>query len=104
MLKNNNEHFVEPVTSVVDGKVEIPYVVTLEDNLYHAFVPGFKIYDMISSNIDEALAKLKLFVDDEVDKRIKNKQSFPFFPSDEQIKEDFEGVVRINRITYKVPQ
>lgn len=102
-MKNFNS-IVKPATSVVDGKVIIPYVFTKEDGKIHGFVPGFKIKDVVSLSLEECMKILNLYVKEEVFKRIKDNSPFPFFPNDDEIFRDFENVIKIERIEFTIPE
>ena len=89
---------VEPATSVVDGKVSIPLVFTLEGSQYHGFVPGIVMKDIVEQTIEECQIKLISFIKSMID----NKQPFPFFPTNDEIKKDYAKTVLIKRFTVKV--
>ena len=93
---------VEPATSVVDGKVSIPLVFTLEGSEYHGFVPGIVMKDIVSSNLEECQNLLVAFIKKTVKSMIDNKQPFPFFPTNEEIKKDYVKTVLIKRFSVKV--
>lgn len=99
----NFENIVPPATSVENGMVSIPYVYTRENNEYHGFVPGFHIKDVIYKNLNDCKKALKLYIKEEILKRIENNQPFPFFPTDEEIKRDFDNVVEIVRENFEIP-
>lgn len=94
--------FVEPATSVVDGKVTIPLAITKEDNLYHGFVPGVVMNDIICEDIKECELKVKDFIRQYVYRQKQQNLPYPFFPSNEEIKSDFKKVVLIKRLTIKL--
>lgn len=102
-FQNNFNRIVEPATSVVNEKVIIPLVYTLENNMYHGFVPGFQFQDVVSKTLEECQKNLLLYVKEEVYKRIQEKLPFPFFPNIEQIKEDFDDVVKCELKEFDVP-
>ena len=86
----------------VEQPIVIPFVVTHENNEYHGFVPGILMQDIICSTKEECIEKLKPFVKKYVIDT-KNKQlDFPFFPTNEQIKQDFKNVVLIKRVSVKL--
>ena len=101
--KNLNNDFIEHTTSVKDGKVNIPFVFSNENNEIHGFVPGFHMRDVVSKTIEDCEKMLYLKIKEEVLKRIQNNQTFPFFPDDKQIYEDFDDVVKIIRYDFEVP-
>ena len=85
----------------VDGKINLPLVITKENGKYHGFVPGIVMKDFVCDNTQECEAKLKLFVRDYILDMRKTKKPYPFFPNNEEIKKDFKGVVLIKRLTIK---
>ncbi len=98
----NDNDYINVASGVVDKKITIPLVVTLEDKTYHGFVPGIVMNDIIENDIEKCLNALKEYVKKYVLQKIKNKQPFPFFPTNEEIKSDFKNVVHIKRLTAKV--
>lgn len=88
-------------TNVVDGKVSIPLVITKESGKYHGFVPGIVMKDVIEQNITDCETILKDHVRKYVLKVREDKVAYPFFPSNEEIKQDFKNVVLIKRLSVK---
>ncbi len=103
--KQNNilfEGIVPKASSVSNGMINIPLVFTKEKGSIHGFVPGFSIKDVIATNLQDCKKLLNLYVKEEVLKRIENQDSFPFFPSDDEIYNDFDNVIKIIRINYTI--
>ncbi len=78
--------------------VSIPLVITNENDVFHGFTPGIVMTDIMDSNIEVVKTKLQQFVQEKITEMIENKKTMPFFPTNEEIKADFEGVVYIKRI------
>lgn len=96
------ENGVQPATSVVDGKVIIPLVFTNEEDGFHGFVPGIAIKDVVCKDIKECETKLFATIKPIILEKITNKKPFPFFPENDEIKQDFKNVCFIKRISIKV--
>ena len=81
--------------------VVIPFVVTVENKIYHGFVPGIVMNDVVCETKEQCIEKLKPIVKQYV---LSKKQSldFPFFPTNEEIKQDFKNVVLIKRVSVKI--
>lgn len=86
----------------VQGKLNIPLVVTkaIEDGVevYHGFVPGLTVEDCVSPSLDSCKARLKQEAERLIDKYLKEDKEFPFFPTKEEIIENFDGVCNIKFI------
>ena len=80
-----------------DSKISIPLVFTRENGKIHGFVPGIVMKDIVHEEIAQCEQDLKEHVKKFVIKTRNEKASFPFFPTNEQIKRDFKHVVLINR-------
>ncbi len=91
-----------PDALAVEKELNMPLVITrvVEDDveLYHGFVPGLTKEDCISPSLDSCKARLKKDADKLVDKYLKENIEFPFFPTKEEIIEDFENVCYIKFI------
>lgn len=96
-IKNN---FTYTSQTLGDDKVSIPLVITYEKNLYHGFTPGIIMKDIVSLNKDICVENLKSFVKQKIIKMINDETTLPFFPSNEEIKEDFDNVRLIKRIVF----
>ena len=81
--------------------IVIPFVVTRENKEYHGFVPGIVMNDIVCKTTDECIEKLKPVVKQYVLSKKEN-LDFPFFPSNEEIKQDFKNVVLIKRVSVKI--
>ena len=92
----------EPILSVENDKVSIPLVFTKENGLYHGFVPGILMKDIIDATLDACSKNLLEFIKEDIKNKIRNKFPFPYFPTNEEIKADFDNVVLIKRISVKV--
>ena len=102
-LKNTWETTIKETKSGADdGKISIPMVITKEGKEYHGFVPGIVMQDIVNKEIDACKAELDSFTKKRVKNMIVKKVSFPNFPTNQQIKENFEGVVLIKRILVRV--
>lgn len=98
----NLNNFINKPTGVVDGEISLPLVITLENKQYHGFVPGIVMNDIVDDDIEKCLSNLKEHTKQYVLKKIENKDSFPFFPTNDEIKKDFKNVVKIKRIKAKI--
>lgn len=83
--------------------VKVPLVVLRETNLenkviFIGFVPGLTTKDIIASNKEDCLVKLKKVAKELVTTLIKNMQHMPYFPTNKEIIEDFENVDTIKYI------
>ena len=85
----------------VNGEIKLPLVVCKEKNQYVGFVPGFIMKTIVEKDIDICKIKLKDYAKQEVMRMSKNKQPFPFFPSEEEIFEDFQNVKYLEFIKIK---
>ncbi len=97
-----NKEYTEQKNEIKGDKISIPLVVTKEKNDFHGFVPGIVMTDIIDKNLDTCKQRLIDYIKTVVKNMIKNKKSFPYFPDNETIKKDFDGVVLIKRIIVKV--
>ncbi len=105
-IKSNNFAFEEKpkltvASSEVDGKVNIPLVITKENGGYHGFIPGIVMKDIVCLTTQECEVKLKDFIKLYVKKAKQENLPYPFFPTNEEIKKDFKNVVVIKRLTTK---
>ncbi len=82
--------------------LSIPLVIMHTNNVYQGFVPGFVMKDVVDSNLDSCKQKLLVYVKQIIKTKITNNQSFPFFPTNEQIKQDYKNVILIKRINVKI--
>ena len=91
-----------PDALVVQGNLNIPLVITkvIEDDveLYHGFVPGFTKEDCVSPDLDSCKRRLKEAAEKLIDQYLQEGKEFPFFPTKDEIIEDFEGVCNIRFI------
>ena len=85
-------------SGAVNGIISLPLVVTKEDGKYHGFVPGIVMKDFVCDTTTECETKLKVFVKDYILEMRKTQKPYPFFPTNEEIKKDFKGVVLIKRL------
>ena len=85
----------------VDGTINLPLVITKEDGKYHGFIPGIVMQDFVCASTAECETKLKLYVRNYILEMRKTKSPYPFFPTNEEIKKDFKGVVLIKRLMIK---
>ena len=81
-----------------DTKISIPLVFTRENGKIHGFVPGIVMKDIVHVEIIQCEKDLKEHVRKFVIKTRAENLSFPFFPTNEQIKRDFKHVVLIKRL------
>ncbi len=79
-------------------KISIPLVFTRENGKIHGFVPGIVMKDIVHEDISQCEIDLKEHVRKFVIKTRAENLSFPFFPTNEQIKRDFKHVVIIKRL------
>lgn len=85
----------------IDGKISIPLVVTKEEGKYHGFIPGIVMKDFVCATVSECEEKLKVYIKNYIIDMRKTKKPYPFFPTNEDIKKDFKGVVLIKRLLVK---
>ena len=84
-----------------NGTISIPLVVTKENAKYHGFVPGIVMNDFVCASTAECEEKLKAYIKNYILDMRKTKKPYPFFPTNEEIKKDFAGVVLIKRLLVK---
>ena len=58
--------------------------------------------DIVEQTIEECQIKLISFIKTKVKSMIDNKQPFPFFPTNDEIKKDYAKTVLIKRFSVKV--
>ena len=82
--------------------LNVPMVITRVEEegveVYHGFVPGLTKEDSIAVSIDACKKLLKEETEKLVDKYLKEGKEFPFFPTKEEIIQDFDGVCQITFI------
>lgn len=83
------------------GEIKLPLVVVKEKGKFVGFVPGFIMTSFVESDIEICKTKLKDYAKNEVTKMVKEKAPFPFFPSEEEIFEDFKDVKYLEFIKIK---
>jgi len=66
-----------------------------EKMMFTGFVPGFEGRDVIEENIDDCKKKLSSKTQKTVEKMLKENSPFPFFPTKEELMQDFDDVVSI---------
>ncbi len=92
-----------PDSMQVQKELKIPMVITkkIEDGVevYHGFVPGLTKEDCISIEMAACKKLLREDTDKIIDSYLKNQKEFPFFPTKEEIIEDFDNVCQITFIT-----
>ena len=114
-MKTTDNHQPHPISGFASKQVEekqppktitisVPLVITRHkdgDNVsYKGFVPGIIMRDIISSDLDECKAKLMEKAQDKLTVKVQLKSQMPFFPSNEEIKIDFDNVCLIKRIKF----
>ncbi len=97
-----NKTYSEQKSELKDNKISIPLVFTKEKNNFHGFVPGIVMTDIIDKNLDICKQRLIDYLKDIIKVYLKGEKQFPYFPDNETIKKDFDGVVLIKRIIVKV--
>ena len=68
---------------------------------YAGFVPGFVANDIIDENIETVKTKLEKFAKERIVDMLNNKKPFPFFPTKEEILNDFENVEYVKFLKLK---
>ena len=103
-FKKQGKFIFEDVTinSNPSNVLSIPLVIQKGENVYQGFVPGFVMKDVVSTNLEICKSKLLEYAKQVIKTRIKNNQGFPFFPTNEEIKQDYKNIVLIKRINVKV--
>ena len=103
-LANKNP---EPPAKPQFVTISIPLVFkkTKQDDeiIYTGFVPGIIMRDVICNNLDECKQKLLPIIEDKLKTKVQLQSQMPFFPTNEEILQDFQNVCMIKRIkfTYK---
>lgn len=92
----------EKFTINLNEPISIPLVFTKEDGMFHGFTPGIKIKDVVSFGIESCYKDLTIKIKTIILQKIKNKEQLPFFPNDDEIKNDFDNVILIKRITLRL--
>lgn len=91
-----------PDAMQMQGQLNVPLVITkvIEDDveLYRGFVPGLTTEDCVSPSLDTCKERLRQDAEKMIDKYLKEGKEFPFFPTKEEIIEDFDGVCNIRFI------
>lgn len=86
----------------VTGEIHIPLVIIKKSKLletfYHGFIPGLTAKDVICKTIKECEQSLNTLAKELIEKYAKEKQEFPFFPTEKEIRENFDNVTKINFI------
>ena len=103
-FKKQDKFIFEDVTinQNTSDVISVPLVIVKGTNKYQGFVPGFVMKDIVSENLEDCKQKLIEHTKNLIKTRIKNNQGFPFFPTNEEIKQDFKNVVLIKRMNVKV--
>lgn len=82
--------------------VKLPLVITKKQENkkieYYGFIPGLTQNDVVCVNIDECERKLKDTAVELVKKIIKNNANLPYFPDENEIKQDFEDIALLKYI------
>ena len=93
---------LEKVVNVSEyEELSIPLVLTKEDGMYHGFVPGFVMNDIVLEDKEQCADQLKVYAKDYLARLEKSDLPYPRFPSNEEIKVDFKKVVYIKRLNTK---
>lgn len=71
------------------------------ETMFTGFVPGFEENDVIESDIETCKSRLLERTKKKVSQMIKSDSPFPFFPTKEELLEDFDDIVNITFV--KVP-
>ena len=89
----------QEINTLGKEQLSVPLVVTLENNSYHGFVPGIVMKDITDTNLNSCKEKLFLFATKKIKEMILQKKKLPYFPDNDMIKQDFENVIFIKRLT-----
>ena len=86
----------------ITGEIRIPLVILKKINkletVYHGFIPGLTAKDITTKTQKECEQCLNALAKQLIEKYAKEKREFPFFPSEQEIRGDFNNVVKINYI------
>ena len=84
--------------------ISVPLVFTRHKDgdtiTYKGFVPGIIMRDIVSSDLEDCKAKLMEKAQDKLTVKVQLKSQMPFFPTNEEIKVDFDNVCLIKRIKF----
>lgn len=86
------------------GKLSIPLVVlknTTQNSSYIGFIPGFLMKNISAQTPKQCIEKLKEYLNTKLKTMIKQNEPFPFFPTEEEIKKDWENVEKIEFVCVK---
>ncbi len=99
--------FGVPDASENKSEIQIPIVVLKNtdkeiESKFRGFIPALTENDVFSDNVNSCLTKLSLIAEKTAKKMKKNKQPFPFFPSESSLIVDFPNLEVIKLITIKL--
>lgn len=104
-----NISFIKASAFDVENEVTVPCVVLRKKNeanqeVFVGFVPGLVNVNVVEQSQEECLKKLFGKAKDELKSIVKNKQAMPFFPTEQEVRQDFENVCEIKfiRISKKI--
>ncbi len=80
-------------------KINMPLVIIKGNNCFNGFIPGITKNDIVCETLEECKIQLKQHATQIVELMAKNNVEFPFFPTKEEILQDFKNVVYIKFIT-----
>lgn len=79
----------------VNKEFNIPLVIIKNQNAYEGFVPGLAFKSVFGDSEQEVQEKLKDATINALKELAINGKPMPFFPNSEEIKKDFENVIKI---------
>ena len=89
----------------ISDEINIPLVIIynkkLDKKTYHGFVPGLTKNDVVDENVELCKNKLKEVAKEIIVKHKKNNLPFPYFPSKDEILQDFQNVCYLSFIKLK---
>ena len=87
------------------GKLSIPLVVlkntAQNSNSYIGFIPGFLMKNISANTSEQCIKNLKEYLTTKLKTMIKQNEPFPFFPTEEEIRKDWDNVEIIEFVCVK---
>ena len=90
----------------ITGEVDIPLVILKRENLngsftYSGFIPGFMAKTLSADNYDDCKKLLKEFLMEKLKRMRKDNDPFPFFPTETEIRQDYDDVFTVDFVKVK---
>ena len=84
---------------MMNDRILVPMAIRyrkVEDKMvYTGFIPGFDGNDVISDTLEECKTLLKKKLISQLDEYLANNKQLPFFPTKEELQNDFDDIVYI---------